>query len=137
MLFAVSAYAQLNVSSVIEKEPEKIMTLHATYSWLVKTSDGYVFQANTDNRFDKHYSHIFLGETPEGAIQTLTDLKSIMDNKVASVTAEQSTGKFTLQYANQLGTKMIWIKNSVNAGKSWISYQQVNKLLEYFQNLEV
>ena len=132
LLFNVSAYAQLNVSSVVEKKPETVLTLYPAYSWLYKTSCGYKFCAVTDNRFDECLTTVYLGETPEQAIQTLSDLKGLMDNKIALVTAKQPSGDLSIRYAAQLGAKMLWIKQEGNAGKSWISYNQVERLLKYF-----
>lgn len=136
-LFGVNTYAQLNITGAVEKKPEKIMTMQMTYSYLYKLGDGsYEYWAKTDNRFDRNYTSLFLGVSPETVIKTLNDLKYLMDNEVALVNVQQDDGDVTLTYASQLGAKMLWIKQAGQGGRSWISLQMVEKLLEYFGELQ-
>ena len=80
LAFAVSfsdkAYAQLNITQAVETKPEKIMTMQLSYSYLYRLGNGdYEYWARTDNRFDKNYTTLFLGNSPESVLKTLNDLK--------------------------------------------------------------
>lgn len=133
-IFCEKAFAQLNVTAAIEEKPERLLVGQVSYSWLYKTGTGdYEYWARTDNQFDKHYTSLFLGNTPQTAVQTLTDLLSLMDKKVAIVNVQQVDGDISLQYANQLGVKMLWMKQVGQGGKSWISYPMVEKFIKYFK----
>ena len=133
-VFCGEVSAQLNITAVVEEKPKKLLTGQVTYSWLYKTGTGnYEYWANTDNRFDTHYTRLFLGNTPRTAVQTLKDLLSLMDKKVALVSVQQADADLTLKYASQLGSKMLWIKQDGQGGKSWISYSIVEKFIEYFK----
>lgn len=127
-----NANAQLNISGVIEKEPEKLLTLQMSYSWLYNTSGGYEIWFRTDNKFDRYYTSLTLGEDVDSVLQTLKDLNTIMEKEVAIVTVKQSDGDLTLTYRCELGVKQIWIKQKGNAGQSWITKKQVERLIEYF-----
>lgn len=132
-IFCDKASAQLNITAAIEEKPEKLLVGQVSYSWLYKTGTGdYEYWARTDNQFDTHYTTLFLGDTPQTAVQTLKDLLSLMDNKVAIVNVQQTDGDITLQYANQLGAKMLWMKQTGHGGRSWISYAIVEKFIKYF-----
>ena len=133
-IFCEKAFAQLNVTAAIEEKPEKLLVGQVSYSWLYKTGTGdYEYWARTDNQFDKHYTSLFLGNTPQTAVQTLNDLLSLMNRKVAIVNVQQLDGDITLKYANQLGVKMLWMKQVGQGGKSWISYPIVEKFIKYFK----
>ena len=135
--FSVNSYAQLNITGAVEKKPEKIMTMQMTYSYLYKLGDGsYEYWAKTDNKFDRNYTSLYLGDSPETVIKTLNDLKYIMDNEVAFVSVQQDDGDVSLTFAKQLGAKMLWIKQVGQGGRSWISLQMVDNLLEYFEGLQ-
>ena len=56
-----------------------------------------------------------------------------MNKKVAIVNVQQLDGDITLKYANQLGVKMLWMKQVGQGGKSWISYPIVEKFIKYFK----
>lgn len=136
LLICGSAFAQLNIKSVTEKGLERIMVAHATYSWLYRLPDGnYAYMANTDNRFDHTFCTLLLGDSPESAIQTLNDLKTLMEEEIASVTVEQSLGDVTLTFRKQLGVRQLWIKQEGLAGRSWISLAIVEKFIKYFEGL--
>lgn len=129
-----NAHAQLNITAAVEQKPERLLTGHIAYSYLYKTSSGnYEYWANTDNQFDTNYTTLFLGDSPESAILTLKDLKSLMEKEVAGVSVQQEGGNVFLVYQKQLGTKMLWIKQDGRAGKSWISLQLVEKFISYFE----
>lgn len=133
-IFCEKAFAQLIVTAAIEEKPEKLLVGQVSYSWLYKTGTGdYEYWARTDNQFDKHYTSLFLGNTPQTAVQTLNDLLSLMNKKVAIVNVQQLDGDITLKYANQLGVKMLWMKQVGQGGKSWISYPIVEKFIKYFK----
>lgn len=133
-VFCLSVSAQLNIVEAIETKPEKILVGQVSYSWLYKTGTGeYEYWARTNNQFDKYYTRLFLGNTPQTAIQTLKDLLSLMDNKIAIVKVQQESGDITLSYGSQLGVKMLWIKQSGQGGKSWISYPIVEKFIDFFK----
>ena len=137
-LFALTtmAVAQLNVTSSVETKPEKIKVLQFSYSWLYKTSDGYQIRANTDNQFDNHYNTIQLGETPEQCVQTLTDLYNLIENQVAAVEVQQDDDKLVITTRNQLGVKQAWFRIvGLNAGKSWVTKNQVSSLIDYFNSM--
>ena len=136
-VFGVNSYAQLNITGAVEKKPEKIMTMQMTYSYLYKLGDGsYEYWAKTDNKFDRNYTSLYLGDSPETVIKTLNDLKYIMDNEVAFVSVQQDDGDVSLTFAKQLGAKMLWIKQVGQGGRSWISLQMVENLIEYFEGLQ-
>lgn len=133
-VFCEKSFAQLNITAVIEEKPEKLLVGQVSYSWLYKTGTGnYEYWARTDNQFDKHCTSLFLGNTPQTAVQTLKDLLSLMDNNVAIVNVQQVDGDISLQYASQLGVKMLWMKQDGQGGKSWISYPIVEKFIKYFK----
>lgn len=126
--------AQLNITAAIEKQPERLLVGQMSYSWLYKTGTGnYEYWANTDNDFDTHYTTLFLGNDYETAILTLKDLKSLMEKEVAAVNVKQESGDVVLTYAKQLGIKMLWIKQTGQGGKSWISLPMVEKFIKYFE----
>lgn len=133
-VFCEKSFAQLNITAVIEEKPERLLVGQVSYSWLYKTGTGnYEYWARTDNQFDKHCTSLFLGNTPQTAVQTLKDLLSLMDNNVAIVNVQQVDGDISLQYASQLGVKMLWMKQDGQGGKSWISYPIVEKFIKYFK----
>ncbi|MBQ6283598.1 MAG: hypothetical protein IJK70_02250 [Bacteroidales bacterium] len=135
-LFCWEANAQLNITAAVEKKPERLLVGQVSYSYLYKTSEGfYEYWANTDNQFDEHTCHLFLGNSPETAIQTLKDLRSLMEKEVPGVTVQQKDGNIVLVFKKQLGVRMLWIKQDGLAGKSWISLPMVDKFIKYFDNL--
>ena len=137
-LFALTsmAIAQLNVISYVETKPEKIKVIQPQYSWLYKTSNGYQIWANSDNHIDRHYNAIQLGETPEQCLQTLTDLYSIIENQVATLEVQQNDDKLFITTDSQLGVKRAWFRAvGVNAGRSWVSKNQVLSLIDYFNSM--
>ena len=134
MFVCERAYAQLNITAAVEKEPERLLVGQMSYSYLYKTGLGnYEFWAKTDNQFDKNYTSLFLGNTPQSAIQTLNDLKSLMEKEVAAVQVQQEDGDVILTFKKQLGVRMLWIKQEGQAGKSWISLPIVEKTIKYFE----
>lgn len=137
-LFALTtmAVAQLNVTSSVETKPEKIKVLQFSYSWLYKTSTGYQIWANTDNKFDRHYNTLKLGETPAQCVQTLTDLYNLIENQVPAVEVQQGESKLIITTCSQLGVKQAWFRVvGLNAGKSWVTKNQVSSLIEYFNSM--
>ena len=130
------AKAQLNVSSVTEKGPERLLVGQVSYSYLYKVGNSYEYWANTDNRYDETYTTLYLGDTVESAISTLNDLKSLMENEVAAVTVQQPDGKLIITYQKILGVRQLWLKQEGNAGRSWISLKLVNKFIDYFNGLD-
>ena len=136
-LSCLKANAQLNITAAVEKKPERLLVGQVAYSYLYKTSEGnYEYWANTDNQFDERTCHLFLGNTPETAIQTLKDLRSLMEKEVAGVTVQQEDGNVVLVFQKQLGVRMLWIKHDGLAGKSWISLPMVDRFIKYFENLD-
>ena len=134
LLVSENASAQLNVTAAVEKKPEKLLVGQISYSYLYKTGTGnYEYWARTDNQFDRHYTTLSLGNTPQSAVQTLNDLLSLMDNEIAGVNVQQEDGNVILTYAKQLGVKMLWINQDGQGGKSWISYPMVEKFIKYFE----
>ncbi len=128
------AYAQLNITAAVENAPERLLVGQVSYSYLYKTGSGnYEYWAKTDNQFDKNYTTLYLGNTPESAIQTLNDLKSLMENEVAAVNVQQEDGDVILTFKKQLGVRMLWIKQKGQAGRSWISLPIVEKICKYFE----
>ena len=136
-LFALTsmAIAQLNVISSVETRPEKIKDILSQYSWLYKTSNGYQIRAETTNQFDRYYNIIRLGETPEQCLQTLTDLYNIIENQVAAVEVQQNNDKLIITTCIQRGIKTAWFRVDVNAGKSWVTNNQVSSLIDYFNSM--
>lgn len=133
-LLCNSIYAQLNITAAVDQAPERIMNGQLSYSWLYKTGSGnYEYWARTDNQFDQHYTTLFLGNTPEAALLTLNDLKSLMEKEVAGVAVQQEGGDVVLSFHRQLGARMLWIHQTGQAGKSWISLQIVEKFIKYFE----
>lgn len=133
LFFCDKANAQLNVTAAVKDKPERLMVGQVSYSYLYKTGLGrYEYWARTDNRFDQNYTTLFLGDTPKSAVQTLNDLKSLMENEVAGVSVQQEDGDVILTYAKQFGVKMLWIKQSGQGGRSWISLPLVEKFIAYF-----
>ena len=136
LFVCVKANAQLNVTAAVESKPEKLLVGQVSYSYLYKTGLGnYEYWAKTDNQFDRHYTTLFLGKTPETAIKTLNDLKSLMENEVAAVNVEQESGDVVLTFHKQLGARMLWIKQEGQGGRSWISLALVEKFIKYFEDL--
>ncbi len=134
LILCEKAYAQLNITEAVENKPEKLLVGQVSYSYLYKTGTGnYEYWARTDNQFDTHYTTLFLGDSPETAILTLKDLLSLMDKEVAAVKVQQEDGEVLLTYKKQLGGKLLWIKQSGQGGKSWISYPMVEKFIKYFE----
>ena len=135
--FCGNLHAQLNITQTVEVKPERILTMQATYSYLYKLGDGsYEYWARTDNSFDTSYTTLYLGNSTESVLKTLNDLKYLMDNEVAAVNVQQVDGDVVLTFAKQLGAKMLWIKQSGQGGRSWISMAMVKKLIEYFTPAE-
>lgn len=133
-LVCENAAAQLNITAAVENKPEKLLVGQVSYSYLCKTGTGnYEYWANTDNQFDRHYTTLYLGNTPQSAIQTLNDLLSLMDKEVAGVNVQQADGDVILTYAKILGVKTLWIKQSGQGGRSWINYPLVEKFIKYFK----
>ena len=134
--FSDKAYAQLNITQAVETKPEKIMTMQLSYSYLYRLGNGdYEYWARTDNRFDKNYTTLFLGNSPETVLKTLNDLKYLMENEVAAVNVQQEDGDIVLTFAKQLGARMLWMKQVGQGGRSWISLQMVDKLIDHFTSL--
>lgn len=135
-MFAPYSKAQLNITASVEKKPEKVMTMVLAYSYVYQLGNGaYEFWAKTDNQFDNGFTTLFLGDSPETVLQTLKDLRYLMDNEIAAVNVQQERGDIVITYANQLGEKILWLNQDGKAGRSWISKQQVNKLITYFSGL--
>ena len=134
VFITISANAQLNVNATIKEEPQKVMTLQFMYSWLYKTDNGYSIWMVTDNKFDRRYNTIFLGETIENTMATLQDLKTIMEKEISFVEVKQYDGDLALYYVSQLGVKQLWVKQVGNAGKSWVTLGQIEKIIKYFEN---
>lgn len=130
---AISANAQLNVKSVIKEEPKQIMSLQMAYSWLYETEVGYVIWLKTDNRFDG-FTSVLLGGDAESALQTAKDLKEIIVNEIAIVEVSQIDGNLTLSYHNNLGVRQLYINQSKNAGTSWLTLKQIEKIIAYFES---
>lgn len=133
-LVAISANAQLNVKSVTKEKPKQIMSLQMAYSALYKFEDGYVIAMNTNNKFDKHQTLILLGDSLESALQTSKDLKEIIDTETALVEVSQGGYDLTLSYQNNLGVKQLYVKQSGNAGFSWLTLKQIEKIIAYFES---
>lgn len=133
-LVAISANAQLNVKSVTKEKPKQIMSLQMAYSALYKFEDGYVIAMNTNNKFDKHQTLILLGDSLESALQTSKDLKEIIDTETALVEVSQGGYDLTLTYQNNLGVKQLYVKQSGNAGFSWLTLKQIEKIIAYFES---
>lgn len=133
-LVAISANAQLNVKSVTKEKPTQIMSLQMAYSALYKFEDGYVIAMNTNNKFDKHQTLILLGDSLESALQTSKDLKEIIDTETALVEVSQGDYDLTLTYQNNLGVKQLYVKQSGNAGFSWLTLKQIEKIIAYFES---
>ncbi len=128
------ANAQLNITAAVENKPEKLLVGQISYSYLYLTGTGnYEYWAKTDNQFDTHYTTLFLGNSPETAIKTLNDLKALMENEVAGVNVQQEDGDVILTYHKQLGVRMLWIKQSGQGGKSWISLPIVEKFIQFLE----
>lgn len=135
MACVINANAQLNVTSVMKDKPQKIMTLVVGYSSFNKSSNlGYYVVMNTDNRFDKPTIFI-LGDDEKSAKLTLLDLEKIIKEKVAFVEVEQFGDKFTLMY-NDFASRPLVIKMRGNAGKSWMSLNQIEKMYNWLDNEE-
>ena len=137
-LFALTtmAVAQLNVTYSVNTKPEKIKVIQFSYSWLYKTSTGYEIWVNTDNHFDRYYNVLQLGETPAQCVQTLMDLHNLIENQVPTVEAQQGERKLIITTCTQLGIKIAWFRvDGLNAGKSWVSKNQVSSLIEYFNSM--
>lgn len=112
LLSPLVAAAQLNVLSVHEARKE---ICHITGSQapgidsrvFVYYSDGvYYLQAHSTNRYDDVFTFL-LGETPDGAAQTLGDLASLIeDNKVGTrIVLDRWNGETCLcVIANSFGT---------------------------------
>lgn len=133
-LISQKANAQLNVTAAVEQKPERLLVGQISYSYLYKSSMGdYEYWARTDNQFDRNYTTLFLGNTPESAVLTLKDLKALMEKEVAGVLVQQEDGNVILTYQKQLGMKMLWIKQDGQAGRSWISLPLVEKFISYFE----
>lgn len=133
-LICEKAAAQLNITAAVEKKPERLLVGQVSYSYLYKTGTGsYEYWARTDNQFDKNYTTLFLGDTPQSAIQTLNDLLSLMDKEIAGVKVEQIGGDVILTYQKVLGYRTLWIKQTGQGGKSWINYPLVEKFIKYFK----
>ena len=130
----VNTYAQLNVTYLNEKGSEKIITLQLAYSYIEKSSTGYMIWIKTNNRFDK-ISNIYLGEDVESALQTLNDMKNLIVNEIASVSVSQPGGDIVLFYRNELGVKQLWTKQDGYAGYSWITLAQLEKAIKKFESL--
>lgn len=136
MACIINANAQLNVTSVIKDKPQKIMTLQMAYSSFNKDSVlGYYIIMQTSNRFDKS-TLLCLGEDDESAIQTLNDLKNLIEEGIASVEITQGNEKITLMYRNELGVKQLILKSNKNAGQSWLTLNQIEKMITWFNNKE-
>ena len=116
LLVGASAHAQLNVTGGIKDEPVTVCTIRMYYSYL-RWSDnlGYYITGETDNRFDSPL--VFpLGKDAEGAIQTLNDIKELIENKVALTEVKQNGKNFTLILEKMIGKYYISIKEEGNAG---------------------
>lgn len=137
LLVSVSASAQLAIKASVQNAPEKLLTLQMTYSWLYHSDiSGYEIRLRTDNQFDRSGTTVEIGDTPESALQTLRDMKVLLANETAGVSVAQTHHEdITLLYVNQLGSKMFWIKQDGNGGKSWLSEKQIDRLVEYFEGL--
>ena len=134
VLLCQTAHAQLNITAAVENKPEKLLVCQVSYSFLYKTGTGnYEYWARTDNQFDTHYTTLYLGNSFDSAIQTLSDLASLMKKEVAGVNVQQEDGNVILTFAKQLGVRMLWIKQDGQGGKSWISLPIVEKMIKYFE----
>ena len=130
---SISAHAQLNIKTMVKSEPKKIETIQPAYSWLYETENGKELWLDTSNKYDRGYTHIFLGDTNEGCIQTITDLLSLIENEIAGTEVEQNGKTLVLMYKSNLGVKQLYVKQSGNAGYSWITENQLRKLLDFFK----
>lgn len=133
---AISANAQLNVKSVTKEKPKQIMSLQMSYSSLYKFEDGYLICMNTSNKFDRHQTIILLGDSLQSALQTAKDLKEIIDMEIAMVEVVQGDGygDLSLSYQNHLGVKQLCVREKGNAGMSWLTLKQIEKIISYFES---
>jgi len=131
---AISANAQLNIKSVTKEKPKEIMSLQMAY--LYKFEDRYLICMNTSNKFDRHQTIILLGDSLESALQTAKDLKEIIDMEIAMVEVAQGDGcgDLSLSYQNNLGVKQLCVKQKGNAGMSWLTLRQIEKIISYFES---
>lgn len=135
LFVTICSFAQLNVMREF-KNNEKIATIRATCSYLYQTSSGYEFVAKTDNMFDNRF-YFFLGENVEDAIQTTTDLLSLVENEefenaiVINKDKQCRISKFKM-----LGISYLWFKCDDYAGYSNISKNELKKIIKKLSSLK-
>lgn len=127
-----NSYAQLNISDggLKKSESQRLLTLQMTYSYFHKIGDRYYFQARTDNQFDNN-TWLLLGVSFETVLQTLNDLNNIIDNELTAVIVESEGKEYVISYHKSIGVEQLWIKQEGNAGYSWITKKQLEKIFDY------
>lgn len=135
-LIGISANAQLNVTSTVEKgEIVDVCTIRSTYSYLKCHNGSYYIAGRTDNRFDEPF--IFtLGEDAESSIQTLKDMLGIIDNKTEIVNVQQGSKKYTISLLKMVGRYYLGIKEEGLAGDFNITIKELNKCIEQIKKRE-
>lgn len=143
MLFAFNfnVNAQLNVTTQVNNEPEKIETLTTSQAWLYKQempNQTYYYIVNTSqNRFDDDHL-LYLGEDKETCLMTLRDILNIIENKVSYVEIEDRLGgKTVLSYYSILGIKGITIHNEHNAAPSTaVKKSSIERCINIFEEIK-
>lgn len=126
------ANAQLNITNQIQNSPQKLMTIRMGYSYLYRSSNGwYCISLLTDNKFDKGMD-LWLGKNEQSAYMTVKDLKGLLDKHVAMTSVQQPTGKLDIFYQSQMGVGNLWMQSENNVGKSYLTDEDVNKLIKFF-----
>lgn len=135
-LFGVTAQAQLNVSSTVEKgEITEVCTIRSMYSRLMCHNKSYYIAGRTDNRFDDPF--IFtLGPDAESSIQTLKDMLSIIENRTEIVNVQQGSRKYTIFLLKMVGRYYLSIKEEGLAGDFNITIKEMEKCIKKIKEKE-
>ena len=134
-LIGLTANAQLNVTTQVDKAPERVATIRNVNSWLFKGSSGYFISANTDNRFDKSL-YFLLGEDAESAITTLYQMIDLIEKRVASTEVQQGDTKHTLMVMKVFGGYCLVIKQAGNAGTTNFTPKELQKTIKKIKEAE-
>lgn len=136
VLFGVTAQAQLNVTSTLEKgEITEVCTIRSTYSRLMCHNGSYYIAGRTDNRFDDPFIFI-LGEDAESSIQTLKDMLGIIESKTEIVNVQQGAKKYTISLLKMVGRYYLGLKQEGLAGDFNITIKELEKCIKKIKEKE-
>ncbi len=132
------ANAQLNVKHTIQDAPKVLVNVPMDNKSIEVHGDLYYLKMISTNRFDDRALCLTLGRSVEQCLQTLNDLKGLVDNKTAMVeVGDNKFGDLTIEYGSVgIGERGLWFSQRGCAGKSFMHRGTIDKMIAKLQESE-